>query len=324
MRVKNSRIINLFLAVILILLTACNSYKEPIKIGIGNWPPCELWYIAKEKGYFGDTPVEIVRFSTWSDSMDSLYVGKIDLIHSSYFNTVYYDSRGESARIILSSDTINGADGLVVKNYIGRIQDLKGKKIAVELGTDEHFLLHKVLEKEGLKDTDVIILSVDSEEGMKRFISGEVDACFTYEPFLSRAADKGDGKITAVTDDTLNYISTLVARDEVLQKRKKDYANIIRAWYRAQQFVKDNPQEAFQLMASKEGMTYDEFKNFYEGFNFFSLEENKNIFSSENFLDELKEIEIFLVENNLISKDVDTDKLFDGDPIAQEAGGRDD
>ncbi|WP_028856070.1 ABC transporter substrate-binding protein [Psychrilyobacter atlanticus] len=324
MRVKKNRIINLCLTVILILFTACESYKEPIKIGIDSWPPCELWYIAEEKGYFGDTPVEIVRFSRWSDSMDSLYIGKVDLVHSSYFNTVYYDSRGESARIILSSDTINGADGLVVKDYIKSVKDLKGKKVAVEIGTDDHFLLYKVLKREGLKENDITIISVGSEEGMEKFISEEVDACFIYEPYLSNAADKGHGKIIAATDETLNYIDALVARNESLEKRKKDYANIIRAWYRAQKFVKNNPQEAYELMASKEGMTYDEFKNFYEDFKFFTLEENKNIFSSEDFKDELKNIEMFLVENNLISKDVEINNLFDADPVAQEAGDKDD
>lgn len=324
MRVKKNRIINLYLTVILILFTACDSYKEPIKIGIDSWPPCELWYIAQEKGYFGDTPVEIVRFSRWSDSMDSLYVGKVDLVHSSYFNTVYYDSRGESARIILSSDTINGADGLVVKNHIEDIKELKGKKVAVEIGTDDHFLLYKVLKRAGLKGNDVSIISVGSEEAMEKFISEEVDACFIYEPFMSRAAEMGNGKIIAATDESLNYIDALVARNEILQKRKKDFSNIIRAWYKAQEFVKNNPQEAYELMASKEGMTYDEFKDFYEGFKFFTLEENKNIFSSEKFKDELKKIKTFLVENNLISKDVEINDLFDAGPVTQEAGDGDD
>ena len=187
--------ISLFSIFVLIGFTACNKYKEPIKIGVNSWPPCELWYIAQEKGYFGDTPVEIVRFSTWTDNMDSLYVDKTDLTHSTYFNAVYYDSRGEAAKIILSSDTIYGADGLVVKDYIKDVQGLKGRKIAVEIGTDEHFLLHKVLEKGGLSEEDVTITPVTSEEAMKKFISGEVDAAFTYEPFLSQAVDKGDGKI---------------------------------------------------------------------------------------------------------------------------------
>ena len=315
MKIKNIKIINLFIAVVIFSLAACNSYKEPIKIGINNWPSCELWIIAQEKGYFGDTPVEIVRFSTWTDSLNSLYMGRTDLTSSTDFNTVYYSSRGEAAKIILSSETINGVEGLVIKDYVEGIQDLKGRRIAVEVGTDEHFLLYKVLSRRGLSEEDVTIVSVDSEEGMRRFIAGEVDASFNYEPFLSMAADRGEGRIVATTSDTLNYNSALVARDKVLQERKEDYVNIIKAWYRAQEFVRDNPQEAYELMASKEGTTYEDFKEFYESFYFFTLEENKAKFSSENFRGGLRKIEEFLAGNNLISAQVDTDNLYDGSVV---------
>ncbi len=311
MKIRKNKIINLFIGVALLLLGGCKSYEEPIKIGVNNWPPCELWYIAQEKGYFDDTPVEIIRFSTWSDNMASLYVGKTDLTHSTYFNAVYYNSRGEEAKIILSSDMIRGADGLVVKEDIEDIQDLRGRRIAVEVGTDEHFLLNKVLKEAGLKEEEVTIVPLDSEEGMRRFIAGEVDSCFTYEPFLSQAAEKGRGEIITSTSDTLKIIDTLVARSEALNKRKEDYVNILRAWYRAQEFVRDNPREAYEIMAALEGTPYEDFKSFYESFYFFTLKENREIFSSEIFKSELEGIKVFLTESNLISTDLDTDKLFD-------------
>lgn len=319
MKIRKNKIINLFIGVVLPLLAACNSYEEPIKIGVNGWPPCELWYIAQEKGYFEDTPVEIVRFSTWSDNMSSLYVGKTDLTHSTYFNAVYYNSRGEEAKIILSSDMIRGADGLVVKEGIEDIHDLKGRRIAVEVGTDEHFLLHKVLKEAGIREEEVTIIPVDSEEGMRRFIAGEVDGCFTYEPFLSQAADRGMGKIIISTSDTLKIIDTLVARSEVLNERKEDYVNILRAWYRAQEFVRDNPREAYEIMAAQEGTPYEDFKSFYESFYFFTLKENRETFHSEDFKRELESIKVFLAESNLISTDLDTGKLFDPD-IVKSAG----
>lgn len=300
----------LILGILFLSLTACKKYEEPIKIGINDWPPCELWYIAEKQGYFEDTQVEIIRFSTWADNLTAFYLGKTDIVSSSYFNTLYYDKKGDGAKIILTADMIKGGDGLVVKNYIEDLKDLKGKKIAVELGTDEHFLLHKVLEKIGLKE-DVIIIPCTSKESMEKFILGEVDACLTYEPFMSRAAQKGGGRVTLTTADLPEYIiDVLLARNEVLEERKKDYSNIIRAWYKAQKFVKENPEEAYKIMSSKENITPKEFKLFYESFEMFSLEDNKKIFSSEKFKEKLIEMDNFLFENDLISDRVEIENIY--------------
>jgi len=301
----------LILGILFLSLTACRKYEEPIKIGINDWPPCELWYIAEKQGYFEDTQVEIIRFSTWADNLTAFYLGKTDLVSSSYFNTLYYDKKGEGAKIILTADMIKGGDGLVVKNYIEDLKDLKGKKIAVELGTDEHFLLHKVLEKIGLKEEEVTIIPAASKEGMEKFIRGEVDACLTYEPFMTQAAQKGGGRVTLTTADLPKYvIDVLLARNEVLEKRKKDYSNLIRAWYKAQKFVKENPEEAYKIMSSKENITLEEFKSFYESFEMFSLEENKKIFSSEKFKEKLMEMDDFLFENGLISDRVEIEEIY--------------
>lgn len=307
---KNKKLY-LILGILFLSLTACRKYEEPIKIGINDWPPCELWYIAEKQGYFEDTQVEIIRFSTWADNLTAFYLGKTDIVSSSYFNTLYYDKKGEGAKIILTADMIKGGDGLVVKNYIEDLKDLKGKKIAVELGTDEHFLLHKVLEKIGLKEEEVTIIPAASKEGMEKFILGEVDACLTYEPFMTQAAQGGGGRVTLTTADLPKYvIDVLLARNEVLEKRKKDYSNLIRAWYKAQKFVKENPEEAYKIMSSKESITLEEFKLFYESFEMFSLEENKKIFSSEKFKEKLMEMDDFLFENGLISDRVEIEEIY--------------
>lgn len=301
----------LILGVLFLSLISCKKYEEPIKIGVNDWPPCELWYIAEEQGYFGDTKVEIIRFSTWADNLTAFYLGKTDIVSSSYFNTLYYDKKGEGAKMILTADIIRGGDGLVVKNSIKDLKDLKGKKIAVELGTDEHFLLHKVLEKIGLKEEEVTIIPATSKESMEKFILEEVDACLTYEPFMTQAAQRGGGRVTLTTADLPDYvIDVLLARNEVLKKRKRDYSNIVRAWYKAQKFVKENPEEAYKIMSSKENINPEEFKLFYESFKMFSLEENKKIFNSEKFKEKLMEMNDFLFENGLISDMVEVEKIY--------------
>jgi NitT/TauT family transport system substrate-binding protein len=300
----------LFFCFLVIAFTGCKSYKEPIRITINDWPPCELWYIAQEQGYFEEIPVDIIKFSTWSDSINSLYAGKTDLAHSTYLNTIHNAYKGEDAKIILSSSRIEGVDGLVVKNYISDLKALRGKKIAVEIGTDEHFLLYKALKKIGISNKEVEIVSTTSEKAMKLFIAGEVDACFTYEPFMTKAASEGEGRVAVVTGDIPTYNDAIIARSKTLEARPEDYKVIIKAWYKAQEYVRTNPNEAYQLMASKEDISVEEFKAFYESFYFFTPDDNNAMFSSGMLDADIKTLKEFLMENNFVTNAVDTKEIY--------------
>lgn len=314
---RKARIASIFILLAL-MLSQCDGPKPPIRIGVNAWPPCEIWYIAEKMGYFGDTPVQIVRFSAWADNMQSLYVGKTDLTHATYFNALYYSQKGEKGSIVLVSDTLEGGDGLAVKRAIENGADLRQKRIAVEIGTDEHFLLFKALQQFGLTISDVVLVPSTSSEAKDRFIAGDVDACFTYEPFLSEAAAKGDGKIIKTTLDFPGYmIDVLVGRSEAIKQREKDYRNVIAAWYKAQAYIKQNPEAAFALIAPNENMDEKSFAGFYNSFTFFSLEENRSLLDSPAFTAKLQEIAEFIQSNELEKGNIDfngvyTKKIVDG------------
>lgn len=301
---------------LIILLSGCKPYKEPIRISINNWPSCELWYIAQEQGYFEDTQVEIIRFSTWSDAIASLYIGKTDLTLSTYLKTMQNHNKGENSKIILTSSLIEEVEGLVVKNYINDLKDLKGKKIAVEVGTDEHFLLYKALEKIGLSNKEINIISTTSKKAMDLFVTGEVDACFTYEPFMSQAAKKGEGRIAVTTGDIGGYNDAIVARNKTLEERPEDYKVLINAWYKAQEYVKNNPDKAYKLMASKENMSAKEFQVFYDQFHFFTPKENKTMFSDGILEADINELNEFFLKNNLLQNPVDARDIYSGEIIS--------
>jgi NitT/TauT family transport system substrate-binding protein len=302
---------NFILLILIAIISSCSVSKPPIRIGVNSWPPCEIWYIAEKMGYFGHTPVEIIRFTSWTDNMSSLYSGLTDITHSTYFNAIYFSDKGEEAQIILTSDTILGADGLVIKNYLDKGENLRNKKIAVEVDTDEHFFLKKALEKYGLREADVTIIATTSIEAKDKFISGVVDACFTYEPFLSEAATEGDGKVIFSTKDLKGYmIDTLVAKRSTIKKRKRDLISILSAWYKAQEYIKNNAQEAFIIMGKKEGMSPKEFGDFYGSFTFLSPQDNLEIFSSGSFKDKLREMNDFLYLHKAIYEKVNIEEIY--------------
>ncbi len=288
----------IIIAVILLMLTSCKSDTEPVRIGVNNWPPCEIWYIAKQQGYFEDVPVEIIRYSAWTDNMKSLYLGNTDITHATYFNAMYFADKGEKARIVLSSDTVEGGDGLAVKNGIDSINYLRGKTIAVEINTDEHFLLYKTLQRADITLGEVKLLNSSAADGRDHFIKNEVDALYTYEPYLSEAAAKGNGKIISTTKDLTGYmVDTVMASEKLVTGRPEDLRKIIKAWYRAQEYIRTHPEKSFRIMAANGGMSAEDFALFYKSFRFFTAEENRLIPSSDRFNKVINEIAFFLQVN---------------------------
>lgn len=299
------------IVVIVVLMTACVKEKEPIRIGVNSWPPCEVWYLAEELGYFQDLPVELVRFTAWSDNMASLYVDKIDITHSTYFNSIYFSDKGEDAVLLAPIDYIVGGDGMAIKEDIEDIADLKGKKVAVEVGTDEHYLLYKALEIKGIGVDEIEIISTPSYEAHNAFIENRVAGIFTYEPFLSIGANDGSGKIVFTTADLPGHmIDALVTSKQASLNRNKDLKIVMDAWYKTLDYIKENPQESFELMSKNEDMTAEAFGDFFNGFVFYSEEEALEKLESVELNALLIEMQNFALKNKLITEVKDTKEIL--------------
>lgn len=291
------------LIVIILLLMGCTP-KETIKIGVHNWPPCEVWYVAEELGYFENMDVELIRFSTWTDNMSSLYKGNIDITHATYFDVIYYSDKGEEGIILAPIDYIEGGDGLVVKNNINQVSDLKGKIIGVEVGTGEHFLLSKALELNNIAINDVEIRSLSSISSVEEFISGNIDALFTYEPYLTSAVEDGNGKIIFSTDGLLHYKTDVIVALKDLDK-KKEYQKLMEAWYKSLDYITKNPDKAYEIMAKNEDMTPETFAQFYNRFKFYNKHEAIEILENESIFNRLNEIQTYTQDNGYTKKVID-------------------
>ena len=67
------------------------------------------------------------------------------------------------------------------------ISDLKGKKIALNKGSNVHYLLVRALESAGLKYADVDVVDLSPADGRAAFDKGAVDAWVIWEPYRTSA-----------------------------------------------------------------------------------------------------------------------------------------
>ncbi|SEC67054.1 ABC transporter substrate-binding protein [Paenibacillus sp. GP183] len=255
---------------------------EPIKLALSPWPGWFVWYLVKEKGFFekNGVKVDLVWFPVYSDSLSALSTGKVDANSQTLSDTLAPASKGIGVKAVLVNDNSNGGDGLVVKPEIASMKDLKGKKIATELGTVDHLLMLTALDKSGLKETDVKYTNMTVNDAGPAFISGNVDAAVLWEPFLTKALQEGKGKLLFSSKDTPGLIpDLLVFREDVTKNRPDDVKKIINAWFDALDYWKANPDESLKIMAKAAETPLDEYKAGVDSVKIFQLEDNIKAFT---------------------------------------------
>ncbi len=263
---------------------------EPIKLALSPWPGWFVWYLVKEKGFFekNGVNVDLVWFPVYSDSLSALASGKVDANSQTLSDTLAPASKGIKLKAVLVNDNSNGGDGVVVKPSINSLKDLKGKKVATELGTVDHLLMLTALEKAGLAEKDVAYTNMTVNDAGPAFISGNLDAAVLWEPFLSKAIQEGKGKLLFSSKDTPGLIpDLLVFKEEITKNRPDDVKKIINAWFDALDYWKANPEESLKIMAKAAETPVDEYKAGVDSVKIFQLEDNVKAFQKGDNLESL-------------------------------------
>ncbi len=306
------KFILVLLSLSLSIFISCSS--RTINVGINAWPPCEIWYVSKYLKLPEDEGIEIkiVRYPTWRSSVESFYEGNLDVVHSSYFNTVYYCDKGSRGRIGIVADRALGVDGIVVSKGVKDIPSLKGKRIGVEVGTDEYFLLYKMLQNHEIKFNDVKIISIASHSAPTYLKEKRVDAVVTYEPYLSESARYG-----RVVETTMQYpdvIVDVIMFSDYISNRRAMVKKVRGIWFKTIEWILQNEEnfdEACNIMAEKENVDAETFKVLFRGFHFFSESDNKLILNKGGRVRSvLKNIKDFLIENDIIKEKCNLNGLF--------------
>lgn len=127
-------------------------------------------------------------FPMGSVLLEALNAGSIDFGHASDGNSVFAQAGGKPiVYVAAESPYPKGVAIVVPKNSpIQTIKDLKGKKVAVSKGGNQHYLLVKALEKEGLSFSDIQpVYYKDAAEARAAFDSKQIDALGLWDPYLA-------------------------------------------------------------------------------------------------------------------------------------------
>ncbi len=105
-------------------------------------------------------------------------------INGNPIKSIYVYSRPEWTALVTGKDS-----------KITKIEDLKGKRVAVTRGTDPHIFLVRALLSAGLTDKDITPVLLQHADGKTALIRGDVDAWAGLDPMMAQAEIEDGAKL---------------------------------------------------------------------------------------------------------------------------------
>jgi sulfonate transport system substrate-binding protein len=129
------------------------------------------------------------EFPSGPQLLEGLKVGAVDFGHGGEAPPIFAQASGAQFFYIGHEPPAPKAEAILVPkdSPIKTIADLKGKKIALNKGSNVHYLLVCALKNAGLKYADVEVVYLPPADGRTAFEKGAVDAWVIWEPYRTAA-----------------------------------------------------------------------------------------------------------------------------------------
>lgn len=163
-------------------------------------------------------------------------------------------------------DVSHGGDQLIAQASIRRLQDLKGKRVAVEPATVSLQLISLALSQAGLSVGDVTLVGMPQSHMKVALDAAEVDAVVSYPPYSTDMLRVGKTHLlfdSAQTPDSI--VDLLAVHPDMLTKQPERLNRILTALARASDYLRHFPQDAMNRMALHAGMSLPDMNDALSG-----------------------------------------------------------
>jgi len=277
-----------------LVLSACGSaspttstkYSGTIHIASSTWTGYALIYLANSKNIWKNHGLA-VSFKDVDDPNDrfiALAAGRLEGMASTVDAFARQQSNGVQAVEVFPIDASVGGDGILAKNTIQTVADLKGKTVAVNQGSVSEWFLAQVLLKNGLSLKDVKEQNMKSGEAGASFVAGKVDVAVTWEPWLTKATKaRADGRVLVSSKEYPDLIMDSFAfRKDFVQKYPDTVKDFMKAYYEAFTWMQQNTADALKIIGDAVGESSDDVKADLDTMTLYDLSAGKQIMGTSS------------------------------------------
>jgi NitT/TauT family transport system substrate-binding protein len=294
-------------------VTPAAAQGTKVAIGISGWTGFAPLTLAKEAGIFAKNGLDVtIKKIPQASRHLAIASGDIQCAATTVETWIVWNANGVATTQLFQMDKSYGADGMVVRNNIASIKDVKGKSVAASApGTAPYFTLAWFLKKNGLSVKDVTVINMEPAPAAQAFIAGQNDVAMTYEPYLSAVRDKPEaGKIIATTLDYPMVMDTFGCTPKFIAENEAAVKALVKSYFEAVDMIKADPKKAYEIMGADVKQSGEQFGNSAKYLRWQDQAANKGFFTGE-FNTFSKEAADLLLEIGVIKQIPDLSKLAD-------------
>jgi sulfonate transport system substrate-binding protein len=159
--------------------------------------------------------VKWTEFTAGPVQLEALNVGSIDFGDVGEAPPIFAQAAGAPLAYVGATVPRPQSEAVLVPkgSAIKTVAELKGKKIALNKGSNVHYFVVKLFEKHGLSYADLNLVYLPPADARAAFEKGSVDAWVIWDPFLAAAEKSLDARIladaTGVVGNRAYYFSSL-------------------------------------------------------------------------------------------------------------------
>jgi sulfonate transport system substrate-binding protein len=200
--------------------------------------------------------VKWTEFPAGPQLLEGLNVGAIDFGTVGEAPPIFAQAAGADLIYVGNEPPASAAEAILVPkdSPIKTVAELKGKKVALNKGSNVHFLLVKLLEKAGVQYKDIDPVFLTPADARAAFERGSVDAWAIWEPFLAAAQTQTGARILADGNGVVSNHQFFLASRYYATKRSDVVALALEEVAAVDEWAKTNPKEAAAALSPQIGL----------------------------------------------------------------------
>jgi sulfonate transport system substrate-binding protein len=200
--------------------------------------------------------VSWTEFPSGPPLLEALNVGAIDFGIAGETPPIFAQAAGAPLVYLAYDPPAPQGEAILVPkdSTLKSVADLKGKKVALNKGSNVHYLLVKALEKAGLKYSDIQPVFLAPSDALAAFSRGSVDAWVIWDPYEAAAEASTGARILADGTGIVSNYQFYFTSKNFLANDAKAVDVVLAALNEADDWTKNNIDAVAEQLSPSVGL----------------------------------------------------------------------